>query len=39
MGTLASTPVVPMASNFLVPNGTFIVELVAFATIVYILGK
>jgi F-type H+-transporting ATPase subunit b len=39
MGTLASTPVVPMASNFLVPNGTFIVELIAFATIVYILGK
>jgi F-type H+-transporting ATPase subunit b len=43
MGILASTPVintvVPMASNFLVPNGTFIVELVAFATIVYILGK
>jgi F-type H+-transporting ATPase subunit b len=31
--------VVPMASNFLVPNGTFIVELIAFATIVYILGK
>jgi F-type H+-transporting ATPase subunit b len=39
MGTLASTSVVPMASNFLVPNGTFIVELIAFATIVYILGK
>ena len=39
MGILASTPVVPMASNFLVPNGTFIVELIAFATIVYILGK
>lgn len=39
MDTLVSTPVVPMASNFLVPNGTFIVELVAFATIVYILGK
>jgi F-type H+-transporting ATPase subunit b len=39
MDILASTPVVPMASNFLVPNGTFIVELIAFATIVYILGK
>lgn len=26
-------------SNFLVPNGTFLVELVAFAIIVYILGK
>lgn len=43
MDILASTPVthtvVPMASNFLVPNGTFIVELVAFATIVYLLGK
>jgi F-type H+-transporting ATPase subunit b len=39
MDILASTPVVPMASNFLVPNGTFIVELIAFATIVWILGK
>jgi F-type H+-transporting ATPase subunit b len=39
MDILASTPVVPMASNFLVPNGTFIVELIAFATIVYILAK
>jgi F-type H+-transporting ATPase subunit b len=43
MDTLASTPVtntvVPMSNNFLVPNGTFIVELVAFATIVYLLGK
>jgi F-type H+-transporting ATPase subunit b len=39
MDILASTPVVPLASNFLVPNGTFIVELVAFATIVWILGK
>src|SRR4051794_18577185 len=38
MSTLATT-VMPLASNFLVPNGTFIVELVAFATIVYILGK
>ncbi|MGA8248251.1 MAG: F0F1 ATP synthase subunit B [Nocardioides sp.] len=40
MDILASTPVVaPMASNFLVPNGTFIIELIAFATIVWILGK
>ena len=26
-------------SNFLVPNGTFFVELIAFGIIVYILGK
>jgi F-type H+-transporting ATPase subunit b len=31
--------VVPLESNFLVPNGTFFVELFAFAIIVYILGK
>ena len=30
---------VPMESNFLVPNGTFLVELAAFAIIVYILAK
>ena len=30
---------VPMESNFLVPNATFLVELVAFAIIVYILAK
>jgi F-type H+-transporting ATPase subunit b len=35
----ATAGVVPMASNFLVPNGTFIVELIAFAVIVYVLGK
>ena len=29
----------PLASNFLVPNGTFVVELVAFAIIVCLLGK
>jgi F-type H+-transporting ATPase subunit b len=29
----------PMASNFLVPNGTFVVELIAFAIMVFILGK
>lgn len=39
MDTLVSTPVVPLASNFLVPNGTFLVELVAFAILVYIFGK
>jgi F-type H+-transporting ATPase subunit b len=37
--SILATTVMPLASNFLVPNGTFIVELVAFATIVYILGK
>jgi F-type H+-transporting ATPase subunit b len=30
---------VPLASNFLVPNATFIVELVAFAIMVFILAK
>ena len=30
---------VPLASNFLVPNATFIVELIAFAIMVYILAK
>jgi F-type H+-transporting ATPase subunit b len=35
IGTVA----VPLASNFLVPNGTFFVELIAFAVIVYVLAK
>jgi F-type H+-transporting ATPase subunit b len=30
---------IPLASNFLVPNGTFVVELIAFAIIVFILSK
>jgi F-type H+-transporting ATPase subunit b len=30
---------IPLASNFLVPNGTFVVELIAFAIIVWILAK
>ncbi len=30
---------VPLASNFLVPNATFLVELVAFAIMVFILAK
>jgi F-type H+-transporting ATPase subunit b len=30
---------VPLASNFLVPNGTFWVELIAFAIIVFVLGR
>jgi F-type H+-transporting ATPase subunit b len=29
----------PLASNFLVPNGTFIAELIAFAIIVFVLAK
>jgi F-type H+-transporting ATPase subunit b len=33
------TQVVPLASNFLVPNGTFFVELLAFAIILFLLGK
>jgi F-type H+-transporting ATPase subunit b len=30
---------VPLASNFLVPNATFVVELIAFAIIVFILAR
>jgi F-type H+-transporting ATPase subunit b len=36
---MAHVEVVPLASNFLVPNGTFIVELVAFAIIFFILAR
>jgi len=38
MDTVA-TQVVPLESNFLVPNGTFFVELLAFAIILYLLAK
>ena len=38
MGNLTGTAV-PLASNFLIPNGTFFVELAAFALIVWILAK
>jgi len=31
--------VVPMASNFLVPNGTFLVELIAFVVMFFLLAK
>jgi len=33
------TAVHPMESNFLVPNGTFLVELLAFSILVWIFGK
>jgi F-type H+-transporting ATPase subunit b len=39
MDTLAGTPVVPLASNFLVPNATFIAELIAFGIIIWVLAK
>jgi F-type H+-transporting ATPase subunit b len=43
MDTLVSTPaihaVVPQASNFLVPNATFIAEVIAFAIIIWVLAK
>jgi F-type H+-transporting ATPase subunit b len=39
MDTLASTPVVPMANNFLVPNATFIAEVIAFAIIIWVMAK
>ncbi|MFT4084300.1 MAG: F0F1 ATP synthase subunit B [Nocardioides sp.] len=38
MSTLVSD-LNPLASNFLVPNGTFIVELIAFVVIVLLLAK
>ena len=38
MASAAIQPI-PLASNFLVPNATFLVELFAFAIMVYILGK
>jgi F-type H+-transporting ATPase subunit b len=37
--TTPVTHVIPLASNFLVPNGTFIVELIAFALILFLLRK
>ena len=38
MDTLAST-VVPLANNFLVPNATFIAEVIAFGVIIWVLAK
>jgi F-type H+-transporting ATPase subunit b len=34
-----TSQLVPLESNFLVPNGTFLVELAAFALMLFILGK
>ena len=39
MSKRCRSPVVPLASNFLVPNATFLVELIAFAILVWILGE
>src|ERR1700754_2201835 len=43
MDILASTPgshaVVPLASNFLIPNATFIAEVIAFGVIIWVLAK
>jgi F-type H+-transporting ATPase subunit b len=43
MDTLASTAgihtVVPLATNFLVPNATFIAEVIAFGVIIWVLAK
>jgi F-type H+-transporting ATPase subunit b len=38
MASMVTAPP-PLASNFLVPNGTFIVELIAFLVILWILAK
>jgi len=37
--TSVASSAVPLASNFLVPNGTFFVELIAFAIMVWILAR
>jgi F-type H+-transporting ATPase subunit b len=39
MGISSSTGVQPLSSNFLVPNGTFLVSLLAFLILVWIFGK
>jgi F-type H+-transporting ATPase subunit b len=39
MGISTNTGVLPLAGNFLQPNGTFFVSLLAFAILIYILGK
>jgi len=39
MTTQSVTAVQPLAANFLVPNATFFAELIAFAIIVWVLGK
>jgi F-type H+-transporting ATPase subunit b len=39
MSVATITPMAEKTNNFLVPNGTFFVELIAFAIIVYVLGK
>jgi len=36
---MASVAITPMESNFLVPNATFLVELVAFALLLFLLAK
>ena len=39
MSISPSTGVLPLESNFLVPNGTFLVSLLAFAILIWIFGK
>src|SRR4051794_15836543 len=39
MGISSSTGVLPLESNFLVPNGTFLVSVLAFVILVWIFGK
>ncbi|WP_085872986.1 MULTISPECIES: F0F1 ATP synthase subunit B [unclassified Nocardioides] len=36
---MASVAITPMEQNFLVPNGTFFVELIAFGILLFLLGK
>lgn len=39
MGISSHTAVLPLAANFLVPNGTALVSLLAFAILIYIFGR
>jgi len=36
---MASVAITPLEQNFLVPNGTFFVELIAFGVLLFLLGK
>jgi F-type H+-transporting ATPase subunit b len=39
MASVASPVIIPLANNFLVPNATFLVELIAFGIIVFIMWR
>jgi len=39
MGIASSATALPLAANFLVPNGTFLVSVLAFAILIYVFGR